>query len=68
DHEHERRVLDALAGLRGRMAVVIVAHRPSTARWADHVVALDGGRVVAEGDWAAVGKAAGPLLERLAMV
>lgn len=67
DNEHERRVLEALDGLRGRLTVVIVAHRPSTARWADHVVALDAGRVVAEGRWAEVGVAAGPLLERLAM-
>lgn len=46
DRENERRILDALEGLRGRMTVVFISHRVSAVRCADRVVAIDGGRVV----------------------
>lgn len=65
DGESEGRVLAALEGLRGRVTLVVVAHRASTVRWADRVVVLDGGRVMAEGTWDAVERSAGDLLARL---
>lgn len=40
DVETERRVMQSLAGLRGRVTIVLVAHRPSVVALADHVVAL----------------------------
>jgi ATP-binding cassette, subfamily C, bacterial len=46
DRENERRILDALEGLRGQMTVVFISHRVSAVRCADRVVAIDGGRVV----------------------
>ncbi|HYD31381.1 MAG TPA: ABC transporter ATP-binding protein [Azospirillaceae bacterium] len=55
DFENERRVLNALGALRGSLTMVVVTHRPSTARFADHVVPLDAGRVAAPGNRAADG-------------
>lgn len=45
DDENERKVMTALAALRGRTTVIIVAHRESTIGYADHVAALDAGRL-----------------------
>lgn len=67
DSDSERRVMAALEALRGRMALVVVAHRASSVRMADHVVVLEAGRLVAAGTWAEVGAVAAPLLERLTM-
>jgi len=39
--------------------VLLVAHRPSTARLADHVVVLDGGKVAQSGTHDALGAQAG---------
>jgi energy-coupling factor transporter ATP-binding protein EcfA2 len=52
--------------LRGRVTVVVIAHRPSTVRGADHVIVLDQGRLVAAGSWSEVTAVAGPLLAQLA--
>ncbi len=49
DRENEKRILDALEGLRGKMTVVFISHRLSAARCADRVVVIDGGRVVESG-------------------
>ncbi len=68
DAESERRVLGALEALRGRVTVVVVAHRASTVRGADRVVVLDGGRVVAAGSWNEVERSAAGLLARLQLV
>lgn len=67
DSDSERRVMAALEALRSRMALVVIAHRASTVRMADHVVVLEAGRLVAAGSWAEVGATAAPLLERLTM-
>jgi ABC-type multidrug transport system fused ATPase/permease subunit len=49
DAESEARVADALLqATRGRTTIVI-AHRLATVRAADHIVVMDGGRVVDEG-------------------
>ena len=44
----EARVAAAVAGLRGRATVLVVAHSAALARTADRVVTLDAGRVVAD--------------------
>ena len=49
DRENEKRILDALEGLRGKMTLVFISHRLSAARCADRVLVIDGGRVVESG-------------------
>lgn len=49
DPENERAVADALAAGRGRCTTLVVAHRMGTIERADHVVFVDGGRVVESG-------------------
>ncbi|WP_051340357.1 ABC transporter ATP-binding protein [Azospirillum halopraeferens] len=61
DAESERRLVDTVEGLRGRVTIVVVAHRPAMARMADHLLVLDAGRLVAAGTRAEVEAAAGPL-------
>lgn len=51
DAEAERAVQELLAGLRGELTLVVIAHRLSTVRDADHVVVLDGGAVVEQGTY-----------------
>lgn len=51
DSESERVVLDAVAELRGKMTVVIIAHRLSTLRNADMLCLLENGKVVETGRW-----------------
>jgi ATP-binding cassette subfamily C protein len=67
DAETERLVADTIARLRGGMTVLVVAHRPSTVRMADHVLLLEGGRVAAAGSWAELRQAAGPAVQALDM-
>jgi ABC-type multidrug transport system fused ATPase/permease subunit len=55
DVEKEARVLDAirnaLAGSRGRLTVLMIAHRASAVQRADRVFELDCGRVARGGSW-----------------
>ena len=45
----EARLREALAHLSTGRTTILVAHRLSTARWADRIVVLDNGRIVEEG-------------------
>ncbi|MCK9897618.1 ABC transporter ATP-binding protein [Frankia sp. AgB32] len=45
----ERALTRVLRGIAAERAVLVIAHRMSTVRSADHIVALDQGRVVAQG-------------------
>ncbi len=67
DAASEKHILDALSRLKGRLTVVVIAHRPSTVENADHVLVLDHGRLAAAGSWSEVVLNAGPLLDRLAL-
>ncbi|MGD2086684.1 MAG: ABC transporter ATP-binding protein [Candidatus Aminicenantes bacterium] len=43
DSQNEQRIQQAIRSLQGKLTVVIIAHRPSTLRWADHIIALEKG-------------------------
>ena len=49
DPENEKAVAAALAAEKGRRTTIVVAHRMQTIDQADHVVFLEGGRVVEAG-------------------
>jgi ATP-binding cassette subfamily C protein len=49
DAETEAQISKVLDGLRGKMTVVLIAHRLSTVMNSDKIIYLDKGRVVAEG-------------------
>lgn len=48
DAENERAIAAALAQLRGRMTIVLIAHRGALLDLADHVIRLESGQVVDE--------------------
>lgn len=51
DAESEASVQEALLGLKGTVAIVLVAHRLKTVQLADTIVVLEQGRVVETGSW-----------------
>lgn len=51
DAVNEKRIQEAIAGLHGKLTLVVIAHRLTTIREADNIVVLDGGRVAEMGDW-----------------
>ena len=51
DVESERRIQTALEGLRGRLTMLVIAHRLSTVRHADHILVLEEGRLRESGQW-----------------
>ena len=65
DAESERLVQDALARLMMGRTTIVIAHRLATVRAADRIIVLDGGRVVEQGNHAALMSARG-LYARLA--
>jgi ATP-binding cassette subfamily B protein len=65
DAESERAVQDALARLMRGRTTIVIAHRLATVRAADRIVVMDEGRIVEEGDHAAL-VARGGLYARLA--
>lgn len=50
DADNEAAVTRAIAGLHGRLTILIIGHRGALASLADHAVGLDGGRVVTNRD------------------
>ena len=51
DGETEARISESILQLKGAVTVIMIAHRLSTVRDADQVVYLDGGTVVAKGNF-----------------
>lgn len=49
DHESEHLIQESIRALHGSLAVLIIAHRPSTVADADRILVLGGGRIVEEG-------------------
>ncbi len=49
DHDSERAVWTVIDRLRGSTTIVVIAHRLSSLRSADHIAVLDGGRIVQSG-------------------
>jgi ABC-type multidrug transport system fused ATPase/permease subunit len=56
DAETESEINKVLDELRGRMTIVLIAHRLSTVKNADKIIYLDSGRVIAEGTFAELQK------------
>ena len=54
DPESERAIRHTIAALAPTVTVLTITHRLTSARQADHVVVLDGGAVVASGDWSSL--------------
>ncbi len=54
DSLSEQEMMGALAALRDKTAIIIVAHRFAAVRDADFIYVLDQGRVVEQGTWAAL--------------
>jgi ATP-binding cassette subfamily C protein len=51
DAESEGRILEALDRLRGRVTMLVIAHRLSTVARADCIYVLDEGRILEAGTW-----------------
>ena len=49
DAESERLVQETMAGLQGKLTILVVAHRLSTIKRADRIYVLEGGRIVESG-------------------
>lgn len=50
DAESEQVVKETLSRLRGEITIIIIAHRLTTVLGADRIIALDGGRVIEDGN------------------
>jgi len=51
DSQNERVIQEATEGLRGDVAILLIAHRLSSVRQADMIYVLEAGRVVETGNW-----------------
>ena len=61
DWESQAAFARSIAALRGRVTVLVIAHRLSMVAAADHVIALNGGRVVEVGGFADLAGGQGPV-------
>jgi ATP-binding cassette subfamily C protein len=51
DAENERRILDAIGRLHGRLTIVIITHRMASLRCADKIYVLEQGHLIEAGSW-----------------
>ncbi|MBD2872028.1 ABC transporter ATP-binding protein [Paenibacillus arenilitoris] len=51
DTENEKKIQEAIDRLKGKMTIIVVAHRLSTIRHADQVIVIDQGKLVERGDY-----------------
>jgi ABC-type multidrug transport system fused ATPase/permease subunit len=49
DGQTEAEISDAIQGLKGKVTLILIAHRLSTVRKADRIVYLESGRIIAQG-------------------
>ena len=54
DNETERRIIETIESLHGRLTIVVIAHRLSTVRNCDKLVFLEAGQVAAQGTFSEV--------------
>ena len=47
----EMLIIDAIRQLRGKMTIIVVAHRPSSIAWADKFITLEKGQLTDQGSW-----------------
>jgi ATP-binding cassette subfamily C protein len=66
DWESQAAFARSVAALRGRVTVLVIAHRLSMVAAADHVIALNGGRVVEVGGFADLARGSGPVARLVA--
>ena len=65
DWENQQLIAESIKGLRGRVTVVTIAHRASMIGFADHVVAVEAGRVLENGPYGEVLARSESLLSKL---
>jgi ABC-type multidrug transport system fused ATPase/permease subunit len=66
DSVSEQVVLEALRGLRGQVAMMVVAHRLATVEMADRIYVLEAGGIVQSGSWAELLSDSGSPFARMA--
>ncbi len=65
DWENQNLIAKAIEGLRGRMTIITVAHRPSMISFADWVLAIDEGRLVEAGGFIDLRRNPGSAIARM---
>lgn len=65
DWENQQMILAAIEGLRGKLTILTIAHRPSLLGLADQVVALAEGRILEKGTYAELSSRTGSTLAML---
>ncbi|MCX7125094.1 MAG: ABC transporter ATP-binding protein [Gammaproteobacteria bacterium] len=54
DMHHEEIIYQTLKKLKGNMTIILIAHRFNTVRAADHIMVLEAGEIIEEGDFSAL--------------
>jgi ATP-binding cassette subfamily C protein len=52
DWENQQSIARDIEAMRGKLTILTIAHRPSMIRFADEVIAIEGGRIVEQGSYA----------------